>query len=323
MATIKDVAREAGLTVGTVSRVLNNRGYISSETRDKVYEVMRRLNYQPNELARSLYKKVNNTIGVIVPRLVHPYFAWLVNELLSEASRAHYKVLLYKSEADTRLEHEYIDMCRANQVAGIVLCSPSVDAGELRELHVPIITIERNGESATGGIICDNYRGGVLAAQHLIERGCRNLIHFSGIVNETMPADRRAEGFAGVCRESGIPYRIIPCVREDYEAMDYSGFLEKTLEANAEADGIFASNDILAAQIVQYCAKHNITVPEKMKIIGFDDTNIASFCTPPLTTIRQPVREMAGLAIRMLCGENEGVPMQSVFPVSLIIRETT
>ena len=123
MATLKDVARESGLTVGTVSRVLNNRGYISEKTRNRVYEVMKELNYQPNEMARSLSKQSSNTIGVIVPHIVHPYFAKLISNLEVAAYNNKYKILLFNSKGKNAREEEYIEMCRSNRVAGLILCS--------------------------------------------------------------------------------------------------------------------------------------------------------------------------------------------------------
>ena len=123
MATLKDVAKETGLTVSTVSRVLNNRGYISEETRKKVYEAMKKLNYRPNEVARSLSKQTTNTIGVIVPHIRHPYFAELISNLESQAYHYDHKILLFNSQEKNEKEWEYMEMCTSNRVAGVILLS--------------------------------------------------------------------------------------------------------------------------------------------------------------------------------------------------------
>lgn len=123
MATLKDVARESGLTVGTVSRVLNNRGYISEQTREKVYAVMRELNYQPNEMARSLSKQKSNTLGVILPHIMHPYFAKFLNYLEAAASRQGYRILVFNSQGMDEKEEECIEICKSNRVAGVILGS--------------------------------------------------------------------------------------------------------------------------------------------------------------------------------------------------------
>ena len=118
MATLKDVAKETGLTVSTVSRVLNNRGYISADARERVYEAMKRLNYQPNELARSLSKQTTNTIGVIVPHIDHPYFARLLSSLETAAYKSGYKLLLFNSGERDEKEDRYLEMCKGSRVAG-------------------------------------------------------------------------------------------------------------------------------------------------------------------------------------------------------------
>lgn len=164
MATLKDVAKETGLTVTTVSHVLNNRGYISEETRKKVYDAMKKLNYHPNEVARSLSKQSTNTIGVIVPHIRHPYFAELISNLESQAYRHQHKILLFNSQEKNEKEYEYLEMCSSNRVAGIILCSGTVGVNEFQGLNVPLITIERFLENGTGAVECDNIQGGRLAA---------------------------------------------------------------------------------------------------------------------------------------------------------------
>ncbi|HCI73280.1 MAG TPA: LacI family transcriptional regulator, partial [Lachnospiraceae bacterium] len=123
MATLKDVAREAGLSVGTVSRVLNNRGYISEETRNCVQEAMKRLHYEPNEMARALSKKHSTMIGVILPSISHPYFAKVLSCLERAAHARNYELLLFCSQGKSAREEEYVRVCCSNRVAGLVLCS--------------------------------------------------------------------------------------------------------------------------------------------------------------------------------------------------------
>ena len=173
MATLKDVAAECGLTVTTVSRVLNNRGYISDETRKKVYAAMDKLNYRPNEVARSLSKKTTNTIGVIVPHIRHPYFAEMISNIENAASKHGYKIILCNSKGRSNKEKEYLDMCTSNRVAGIILFSGSVAVQEFTDSNIALVTVERFVENGTAAVECDNKQGGELAAQHLIECGCK------------------------------------------------------------------------------------------------------------------------------------------------------
>ncbi len=325
MATLKDVARRSGLTVGTVSRVLNNRGYISEQTRQRVYDVMKELDYQPNEMARSLSKKRSNTIGVIVPHVVHPYFAKLIGSLEQAAYDRKYKILLFNSQGKDEKEEEYIEMCKSNRVAGVILCSDTFQTDKFRNLSFPLITIERFLDEGTAGIECDNYRGGVLAAEHLIAKGCTSLLHIGGIRNHRKPADERKEGFEDVCKREHIKYASVESSQFIYDEMDYYSSIDRMLDEYPGTDGVFASSDVIAAQVLQVCARRGLRVPEQMKVIGYDDVNVASLTTPDITTIRQPVKEMAETAIAMIdrVAGGEMVPSRSLFPVTLVERGST
>lgn len=340
MATLKDVARETGLTVTTVSRVLNNRGYISEETREKVYAAMKKLNYRPNEVARSLSKKSTNTIGVIVPHIRHPYFSELISNLENEASKRGYKMILCNSQEKENKEREYLEMCTSNRVAGIVLCSAGVAVEEFQGSNIPLITIERYMENGTASVECDNRQGGKLAAEHLIACGCKNLLHISGVYETAMPADNRALGFIEVCEKAGVSHREVATNTYQYNNLEYHDFLEEVLKENyhvdntaendencgkSRIDGIFASSDLIAAQVLQVCSKHGIRVPEDIKLVGFDDVNISSLTTPRITTIHQPIKEIAELTLELLINAQDGktVAKRSLLPVSLVKREST
>lgn len=325
MATIKDVAREAGLTVGTVSRVLNNRGYISEATRNRVHQVMKELNYQPNEVARSLSKSKTNTIGVIVPHIVHPYFAKLISNLEKAASDRGFKILLCNSREERERELEYLEMLKSNRVVGLVLCSATVKTESLESLDIPVITIERNVGTGTASVECDNYQGGVLAARHLIACGCKYIINFSGVDKTEMPADSREVGFLDMCSQYGVDGVACKSQENQYYAMEYHEYIEKIITENPKTDGIFASSDLIAAQVLQVCAKLGLRVPEQVKVVGFDDVNIASLTTPPITTVHQPVKEMAELSVDLIMRSNKGemIPTRTVLPVTLVKRGTT
>ena len=325
MATLKDVARESGLTVGTVSRVLNNRGYISEQTRAKVYEVMKQLNYQPNEMARALSKQQSNVIGLIVPHITHPYFAKMINAIEEAASRSNYRILLFSSRFKDEKEEEYIEMCKSNRVAGVILCSGALSTEKLANLGCPVVTIERSIGAGTAGVECDNYQGGVLATQHLIDQGCRHLVHLAGVPNEAMPGDERQHAFIDICEKNGISHIEFASPKVSYEETDYYTMIQQVLDQYPETDGIFASSDVIAAQTIQVCHHRGINVPEQLKIVGFDDVSIAALTSPELTTIQQPVQQMAEAAVFSLIQAISGsvVAAKTMFPVSLIVREST
>lgn len=325
MATLKDVAREAGLTVGTVSRILNNRGYISSSARQKVEEAMQKLNYRPNEVARSLHGKSTNTIGLIVPHIRHPYFAEMISNLENQAYKKGYKILLCNSQSIHEKEKEYIDICTGNRAAGLILCSGTVDTKLFEKVDIPVVTIERFLDNGTACVECDNKQGGELAAQKLIACGCKNLLHIGTIGTVHMPADMRTEGFREICQREGIAFVELSTEEEQYNNMKYDELLESVLRKYPETDGMFLSSDVMAAQALQVCRRLGIAVPERMKVIGFDDVNIASLTTPQLTTIHQPIKEMAEIALNLLHDAVSGklVAKRTVLPVCLVERETT
>lgn len=325
MPTLKDVAQKAGVTVTTVSRVINNRGYLSEETKKKVKAAMDELHYRPNELARSLSKQITNTIGIITPHIMHPYFAQLISNLESAASRQGYKILLCNSKEDQAREAEYINLCKSNRVAGIIFCGMILNPEQYHQADLPLVAIECNSPLCVSTILCDNYAGGRLAAEHLIQAGCRNLIHFSGIINQEMPGDSREQAFTDVCRANAIRYANISTKNNTYYSMDYLEFIRQSLLSHPETDGIFASSDLIAAQVIQVCAGLGRRIPQDIKLVGFDDVSLASLTTPRLTTIRQPTKEMAAMAVSSLIKSRnqETVPSKIVLPVSLIERESS
>ncbi len=286
---------------------------------------MKELKYQPNELARSLIKHRTNTIGVIVPHIEHPYFAKLISNLETVAANRGYKILLCNTKGKNEKELQYIEMCKSNCVTGIIFCSRLVDFTSLLYQDIPVITIEQNLEAGILGIECDNYQGGRLATEHLVSCGCRKLLHLSGIKNENMPADARAEGFIRVCEEYGVTHTEVQNTKMIYHTLDYYEYIRQALKKTPDVDGIFASSDLIAAQTIQVCSEMNIKIPDQIKLVGFDDVNIAKLTTPTITTIRQPIDEMAEWAVIYIekILRQETVPERIRLPVTLVKRDST
>lgn len=325
MATIVDVAKLAGVTPTTVSRVINNRGYISEKTKNKVHEAMEQLGYQPNEIARSLTKQKSNTIGIIVPHISHPYFAKLISNLENEAAKKDYKIILCNSKEKAEKEKQYLDMCKSNRVAGIILCSGNVESNKINTGDIPVVLLERNFEEGKLGIQCDNYQGGKLATEHLIECGCKKVLHFSGVIDEEMPADNREKAFIDTCIKNSVKYYIKKFDINTYNQMDYYEAIKDTITEIKEIDGIFASSDLIAAQVIQVCNELNIRIPQDIKLVGFDDVEISKLTTPTITTIHQPIKEMAKLAVELIDAKytNVEIDKQIIVPIGLVARNST
>ena len=325
MATIVDVARLAGVTPTTVSRVINNRGYISEKTKKRVHEAMDELGYQPNEIARSLTKQKSNTIGVIVPHISHPYFAKLISNLENEAAKKDYKIILCNSKEKAEKEKQYLDMCKSNRVAGIIICSGNVESNKINTGGIPVVLLEKNFEEGKLGIQCDNYQGGKLATEHLIECGCKKILHLSGVIDEEMPADNREKAFIDVCSKNEIEYFIKKYDIDTYNQMNYYDYIKSELNEIEGVDGIFASSDLIAAQVIQVCNEIKIRIPEDIKLVGFDDVDISQLTTPRITTVHQPIKEMARLSIELIDAKYNNIEVneKTILPIKLIIREST
>jgi len=323
MSKITDVARKAGVSVATVSRVINNKGYIHEETREKVLKIIKELNYQPNEVARSLYSRSSKFIGLIIPTIDHPFFSELAFVIENKANSMNYKVLLCNSQVDFEKEKDYIEMLTRSQVAGIIMASQNLELDYYKNLKLPIISLERQIFNDIPYVVSDNYQGGLLATRRLLDGGCRYLAHISG--NEGIkPAFQRTQAFKDLLDEKGIPYII------EKGEFDYNKILviaEKIMTEHPEVDGIFAGSDVGGAAVMKVAVRLGRRIPDDLQIVGFDGVSIAKMLPLELTTIRQPVDKLGEAAVDLLISKIEGdqdVKWENkIFPVELIEGDTT
>lgn len=329
MAKIEDVAEKAGVSVTTVSRVLNDRGYISQKTRDKVNEAMRELRYQPNEMARSLFRRKSNTIGLVIPSVAHPFFGELAYHLEDCADRRGYKVLLCNSSRDVGKERKYIDMLKKNQVDGIVMGSSVLDVEHYLDLNLPIVSFDRTLGSDIPIVASDNRMGGELAARLLADKGCRHPAYvyrgIGGPHHSAMLASDRVLGFEETLREAGLASVRLELDAGAADDRRNEEELARFFALHPETDAVFASSDVIAAEVIQACRRLGKRIPDELRLIGYDDVPAASYLTPRLTTVRQPIREMCERSVELIELQLEGAAVAGVhsFPVSLVERETT
>lgn len=329
MATINDVAKRAGLSVSTVSRVFNNRGYISEQTRQKVMDVCRELGYYPSEVARALQRKRTNVIGVIVPYISHPFFSSFMQALDKVCSEKGYKIMLCNSNHEADKEREYAEMLNRNQVDGIIISSRTQDVTHFLDRKMPIVSIERVVSESIPTIMCDNENGGIIAADVLLDRGCSHPLLLGGRTpkptspDTVMPSEMRMISFLKRCEERGVKveYDVIPL---DFLTNDPVDALAATLAKYPDIDGIFATGDVQAVYAITACSKKlGRRVPEDIQIIGYDGTNLAMY--NGLSTIEQPIEEMAKYAMDLLVRQISGevTPSNVTLPVRFIQRRTT
>lgn len=321
---IKEVAKEAGVSPTTVSRVLNNRGYISEQTRQKVYDAMEQIDYHPNELARALLKNRSYLVGVIMPTITSPFHGEVTQYVEAYLSQSNYKTLLCNSQNRVDTEMEYIDMLRRNQVDGIIVGTHNNIMDEYKDIQLPVVAIDRYIKEDGITVSCDNYSVGKLATEHLIQRGCKNILCIRGNSKLRMPGNERSRAY----RETMKRYGLEPIVLEaefGKESKEKKKIIEDMLMKNPKIDGVFAGDDILASLVLQIAKENGICVPKDLKVIGVDGTKATLTFVPELTTIQQPIEEIARVAadtlIRWMNGET--VASQTNLPVQLIQGITT
>lgn len=322
MATIKDVAKHADVSIATVSRIINNRGPISNETRQKVYDSMKSLNYQPNEMARALQKQKSNIIGMIVPSIEYAFFSRLIEAVEETGHKNGYKLMLCRSGENEDREIEMVSMLEGNKVDGIILCSRLGDASIYERKTMPIISIDRNIEGFST-ITSDNYYGGTLAAKELFMAGCKSPVLFGNKMPEYMAMNYRNVGFLEECKKLGLkPQCIWTLDTLTDEASIVQSFLNGMNQCQ-NVDGLFITSDALAGEIVCSQEIRNKGIIDRMPIISYDGLEISRLLN--ITTIAQPIYEMGVCAAEQLIRniEGKGMLIRSVLTVELIERDST
>ncbi len=325
MSTIKDVASKAGVSIATVSRVLNNRGAISEATRKAVFQAMEELDYHPNEVARSLGKQRSKIIGLILPPLAHQFYAELATSIEDAAYRHGYKLMLCNSFFDSEKEKSYVEMLRRNMVDGIIVGSHTGETDYFKNSRLPIVSVETIISDDIPAVVSDNFQGGSLATRHLLAKGCKNLVHISGELRLKLSSDERADAFQKLCEQAGVRHHIFEATEQMLRDLNYSEIVARIFHEIPDVDGIFASSDIIAAECVKTCAALGYRVPEDVKIVGFDGISFSKMFHPPLTTIRQDIPALGLECVRQLLTSIAGddVQKRTVLPVNLIERKTT
>lgn len=321
MANIKDVAKRANVSVATVSRVINNKGYVNEETKKIVIDAIRELNYIPNEFARSLYKKISKSIGVIVPHLNNAFYYRVIEGIEDLAFNYGYKVMLCNSNENIEREKEYIKQFVKYNFDGLIIGSNSDDIGSYLKLNIPIVTIDRIISKDIPSVTSDNNQGGKEAAKKLVSSGCKHIVHFRG-PSILFFVENRARGFNEVLQEHGLTCDEVDLAFIDPDTTIISDYLEN----NPQIDGIFCDSDTIAAYVIHELHKLGKSVPHDVQLIGYDNTIIAQLTFPNLTTISQRMYSIGTEAMDTLeTIINKGVleDPHKVIPVQLIERGST
>ena len=320
MATMKDVAKLAGVSVGSVSNVFNGQK-VKKSTYDKVISAVKELNYETNNLARSFKLNHTNTIALIIPTIWHPFFSSIAFYLEEIAESQGHHVFLCNSNNNEETELNYIKMLRKSKVDGIIAITYR-DIDSYIEGSLPFVSIDRHFNKDISIVSSDNFNGGRLAAQTLQEKGAKKLLFIGShnlINNETM---KRRQGFESYCVENKIPYHIIDLLEPDN---DFTNDLKKIIANQEDIDGIFTINDFVGLNVIKELKSMNKEVLRDYQLVGFDGIKMSSERDYQVSTIVQPVKEIAYNAFEILMKQikDPNYKAQRILPIKFMEGGTT
>jgi LacI family transcriptional regulator len=324
--TMSDVAREAGVSKMTVSRVVNNKGEISPATRQHVLQVITRLNYRPSAIARGLATNRTSTLGLIVPDIANPFFSEIARGVEDNAYAAGYNVFLCSTYEDPCRERDVLNSLEEKLVDGLILCSSRLDQDDLSVItddFPAVVLVNRSVDGEEVGVVrVDNEFGGRMAAEFLLEAG-RHAVGFLAGPSTSLGGRLRVTGYHQALAAAGIA--IQPAWEQGCPS-NVQGGLEAACEFlpdHPELTALICFNDLVAVGALQACAKLGCRVPDDLAIVGFDDIPIAALVTPPLTTCRSPQFEIGvqtmNLLLKCIDGCSEGCEEVVVRP-ELVVR---
>ncbi len=330
--SIRDVAERSGVSIATVSNVLNDRCPVSEELRERVQRAVRELDYVASPIARSMRSSKTFNIGVMVVDLNCIFFAPLLKGIQNVMSKAGYNVIVYDANYNAEKQKAYIRTMKNSLVDGLIyggLASKqsidySVDSSD--NPGFPVVYLEDNmTQSGVDSVFIDNTAAACTATGHLIELGCRRIVHIRA--PHTVDADRlRREGYRKALADAGIAPNPALEPEGDYSAISGYNAIQNLLRADIPFDGVFAANDQMAVGALRALHNAGIAVPESVKVVGFDNTFIASIVDPGLTTIKVPIYEMGVNAARQLLDRIRNPKKKPVairLDYELIIRRST
>lgn len=327
MATIKDVAREAGVSVSTVSRVINDNGYVSDDKRKNVLNAMDILGFRPSNIARGLVSGKTYTLGLVIPDISNPFFPDIARGVEDEAIENNYNLILCNSDWKIEREDMYISLLIEKRCEGVVLVgSRSLESDLLKIIgKMPFVSVDREMVQAGHSVWVDNELGAYTATKHLYEMGYRRVVHISGPTS-ARTAKARLAGYMQAVEEFG--HHEPQIVESDFRRSGGYEAAWKILEQedSLRPDAIFAANDLMAIGVLQACEKLGIKCGTDLGVVGYDGIGSGAYTSPTLTTIFQPGYEMGRRACQLLLEEIVNPSkrrIKEVFNFELLVRSST
>jgi DNA-binding LacI/PurR family transcriptional regulator len=325
--TIYDVANKAGVSIATVSKVINNTGRIGEKTRQRVLTIMQELKYQPSVVASALSGKKTFTIGLLIPDLANPFFSEIARSIEDRGHELGFSVVMCSTDNNSEKEAKYISLLKQKSVDGFILASGFKNDEILKEIvkeKIPIALVSLDIPAlAVDSVTIDDFMGGYQATSHLIALGHREI---AVIAEDSRSSKERIRGYRHVLEEHRLTFDDSMILISDFTVEDGRRLSGQILDSKEPPSAIFACNDLLAMGTIQAARERGIKIPDELSVVGFDNTILSTATDPPLTTVAQPTHDMGRQVVDMLTEEiaaQKKVKQKVVLLPELIIRNST
>lgn len=330
MSNISDVAKKAGLSVATVSRVINDHPYVSEAKRQAVYKAMADLNYQPSSAARQLRGQSTKIIGVIVPRITNPFFSYLVDEIQQIAFQNDFQIMIFQSNESAEKELSFLELLAKKQIDGIIMCAVEQQQSVIQSFtkHGPIVLCnERFDNDQLPTVSLNQVAGAFLGTDYLLKQGYDRLAYVTGGQFEEAGKDRdRNKGFNMAMANAEVDVNP-DWIFVDCHTIDDGKEIAKVIARMIERpEAIFTGSDEVAAGLIVEAQKLGLKVPQELAVLGFDDQPLAELTTPAISTIKQPIQALAQETFNLMLSLLQKRPYEvnkSQLKMKLVIRQST
>ncbi|SEE04817.1 transcriptional regulator, LacI family [Rhizobiales bacterium GAS188] len=329
MVTIKDVARETGVSVTTVSHVVNKTRYVKPQTIERVKAMIAELGYQPSGIAQALKANRTFTLGMIITNSTNPFFTEVMRGVEATCNDQGYSLILCHSGDEMQKLVGYLKTLMSKRIDGLVVMTTNANQGFFNRLHqvrrIPVVAIDAMPSAVDCVVNDDSALGGRIAGDFLIGRGFRRLACIAGPPNHPRSIER-VGGFKSALAASGLDPHTLVTVPSDLTIGDgYRAMTQLLRDRRTWPEAIFAGNDLLAMGALCAIHEHGLSVPDDISVIGYDDIELASYTAPPLTTIRQPAFDIGAKAVDLVIQfleKGEALPRLQTFPPILVERRS-
>ncbi|HHW48115.1 MAG TPA: LacI family transcriptional regulator [Clostridiaceae bacterium] len=303
-ATLKDIAEHLNVSVSTVSRVINGKGRVGKETRERVLEAIKELNYQPNEIARSLKRQSSRTIGVIVPDISNAFYANIIKGIEKVARENEKSIIVCNSDENITLEEEYVQLLAQKQVIGLIVASVGGNAEvfkQYRQHGLPIVFIDNlpKIEDNYDFVAIDNYKASYKLAEHLIEQGYRKFAIITGPLNQSTASERQ-EGFIKCLKDNGIEINYKFIASGEFKLESGYSIMKKWLKGIDKPMALFAANNFIAYGAIKAINEEGLKIPEDIAVVCFDAVDVTGLIKPQITSVNQPAFDIGTIAANII-----------------------